>query len=207
MKPSRPLRVRGFTLLEILVAVGIFALFSTMAYAGLVRILDTRDRLEAERAFWRGLTLTFTQMEDDLAQARQRTIRDSIGATVLAFRGQPVDARALGDPSLEFTRGGVLTLGEGPIPDMQRIGYRIREGSLWRLVWPALDQPPTNTPREYLLLAGVQDMKLRFHATGGEWQDRWPGDVNVQKGLPDAVEVTMVMDGRGEFMRLMLVHR
>lgn len=196
---------RGFTLLEVLVAVGIFALFSTMAYAGLTRILETRDRLEAEREFWRALTLTFAQLEDDLAQVRPRSVRDSIGATVLAFRGQPADTRALGEPSLEFTRGGVLTLGDGPVPDLQRVGYRLRDKSFERLVWPALDQPPTNTPRAIPLLENVQELKVRFHA-GGNWQDRWPADLN-QRGIPDAVEVTVVIDGRGEFQRLLLVHR
>jgi len=72
MNPSARTRSAGFTLLEILVAVGIFALFSAMAYGGLIRVLDTRDRLDAERDYWRGLTMSFLQIEDDLAHARDR---------------------------------------------------------------------------------------------------------------------------------------
>jgi general secretion pathway protein J len=200
---------RGFTLLEVLVAVAIFAVFATMAYAGLSRILETRDRLDAERAFWRTLTLTFTQLEDDLAQARNRTVRDNIGVPRLAFIGQPPDTRTLGEPSLEFTRGGVFVLGTGAASDMQRIGYRLHDDTLWRMIWPALDQPPTSTPREYPLITNVSDMKVRFFAPNGNWVDNWPGDAagTVQKGLPAAVELTLTIKDRGEFTRVFLVQQ
>ena len=141
MQLSSRTRAAGFTLLEVLVAVGIFALFSAMAYGSLLRILDTRDRLEAERDFWRTVSLSLMQVEDDLAQARPRTVRGTDGLVRPAFRGQPVDSRALGEPSLEFTRGGQVVLGDGARSDMQRVGYQLREGTLSRLVWPALDQP------------------------------------------------------------------
>jgi general secretion pathway protein J len=100
----------------------------------------------------------------------------------------------------------VLTLGEGPVPDMQRVGYRLRDKTFQRLVWPALDQPATIAPRETTLLDNVQELKVRFHATGGNWQDRWPADIGPQ-GMPDAVEITITIDGRGEFQRVLLVHR
>jgi general secretion pathway protein J len=202
-------RVSGFTLLEVLVAVGIFALFSAMAYGSLLRILDTRDRLETERDFWRGLSLSFMQIEDDLAQTRTREVRDPPGLSQLpAFRGQPVDSRALGDASLEFTRGGLMVIGDGARSDMQRIGYRLRDGTLSRLVWPALDQPPVGEPRELPLLEHVEEMRVRFYVLTGGWVDYWPAptQTGASSPLPAAVEMTLKIEGRGEIVRVFRVN-
>lgn len=201
-------RARGFTLLEILVAVGIFALFSAMAYGSLLRILDTRDQLETERDFWRGLTLSLMQIEEDIAQARPRSVRDPSGLPLPrpAFLGQPVDSRAVGDASLEFTRGGQLVIGDGARSDLQRIGYRLRERTLARLIWPALDQAPASEPRELPLLENVEEMRLRFYATAGGWVDYWPptqgGITAAIDPLPAAVEMTLKIEGRGEIVRI-----
>jgi general secretion pathway protein J len=43
--------VDGFTLLEVLVAIGIFAMLSVMAYGSLASVIDSRDRVQAERQF------------------------------------------------------------------------------------------------------------------------------------------------------------
>jgi general secretion pathway protein J len=204
----------------VLVAVGIFALFSAMAYGGLIRILDTRDRLEAERDYWRGLTMSFLQIEDDLAHARPRSIRgpDGVG-TRAAFLGQAVDNRALGDASLEFTRGGLMVIGDGARSDLQRVGYRLREGTLERLVWPALDQPPVSEPRAAPLIEHVEELRVRFYALPGGWVDVWPASTQTgvaspnaalpspspNAALPSAVELTLKIEGRGEIVRVFRV--
>jgi general secretion pathway protein J len=210
VNPSRRARASGFTLLEVLVAVGIFALFSAMAYGSLLRILDTRDRLETERDYWRTLSLSLMQIEDDLAQARPRTIRGLDGLERPAFRGQPVDSRALGEPSLEFTRGGQMVLGDGARSDMQRVGYQLREGTLSRLVWPALDQPLISEPRAAPLLEHVEELRLRFYAPPGVWTDSWPASTQTgvpipNNALPAAIELTLKIEGRGEIVRVFQV--
>jgi len=203
-------RDAGFTLLEVLVAVGIFALFSAMAYGSLLRILDTRDRLETERDYWRGLSLSLMLIEDDLAHARPRTVRGRDGLVQPAFLGQPVDSRALGDPSLEFTRGGQIVLGDGARSDMQRVGYQLRDGALLRLVWPALDQPVVSEPRSAPLLEQVEDLRVRFYAQPGGWTSTWPATSQTgvpipNNALPAAVELTLKIEGRGEIVRVFQV--
>jgi general secretion pathway protein J len=197
----------GFTLLEVLVAVGIFAVFSAMAYTGLTRLLETRARLAAEQEFWRRLALAFVQVEDDLAQARVRTVRDNFGNPRAAFRGQPVDPRATAEPSLELTRAGLFVLGAGPRSQLARVGYRLRDGRLLRLTWPALDAPPVAAARETPVLEAVDSMELRFRAPGG-WVDRWPPEgQGAAPALPVAVEMTLTLGERGRYTRLFLVNR
>lgn len=206
MTPVRN-RSRGFTLLEILVAVGVFAIFSALAYGSLDRILDSRDRIDAERQFWRQLAIAFTIMEDDLAMARGRTFRDVYGNSRAAFMGQPVDIRPQGDPSMAFTRGGVFVLSDSTRPDLLRVGYRLAEGKLLRLTWPALDQPnQVPPPKSAPLLDHVTEMRVRFYTTGNGWLESWPLPTAALTALPEAVELTLQIEGRGQFQRIFRVN-
>lgn len=196
---------RGFTLLELLVAIGIFALVSAIAYGSLTRLMTDRERLQTEQEFWRTLSLTFMRMEDDLSQTRERTVRDVIGFPQPAFRGQPTDTRAVGAPNVEFTRGGVLTFSDGARSDLQRVAYRLVDGTLKRLTWPVLDQGPQTVPLETPLLDEVEEFRVRFYAPAGAWLDVWPTE-GISDPLPRGVEVKMTLKGRGEFTRLFMVN-
>ena len=205
-------RTLGFTLLEVMIAIAIFALISAMAYGALNQSLRTRDRVEEERQYWHALSLVFMRMEDDIGQARARSVRDYGGAAVPAFVGQPTDARALGAPNLELTRAGVPVFGEGVRSDLQRVAYRLADGVLTRLAWVELDRAPQSEPQEASLLTGVEELRLRFFGATGRWEERWPPAAGSQNPpaaggeLPRGVEVTLLLTGRSEITRLFLVH-
>jgi len=202
---SRTRSLAGFTLLEVLVAISVFAVLSSLAYAGLTRMLEGRDRIEAERALWRNLALAMAQIEDDLAQARPRGVRDVSGTLLPSLTGQPVDPRPLGKPSIEFTRGGRYLTAESTGPDLQRVAYRLSEGKLMRLVWPMLDRPPVIEPTASVVLANIDNLTTRFHAPNGAWLDTWPDPAANPKDLPDAVELAFDVAGLGRIKRLLLV--
>jgi general secretion pathway protein J len=220
-------RARGFTLLEVLIAVAIFAMVSAMAYAGLNNVLIARDRLETERAFWRALSLTYLRLEDDLAQARLRPVRDAYGITAPnALVVRPTDGRALGTPTLELTRGGVFVLDnylpeaedagvrrapKPPRSDLQRVAYRLHDGKLWRITWPHLDPAPQAQPTETELLADVEDFKVTVWDSERQRRDRWPprdagGNPTEPTALPRGAEVSLTLRGRGELTRVFLIH-
>lgn len=196
---------KGFTLIEVLIAVTIFALFSVMAYGGLMRALEVQERIEAERTFWQALTLVFVRLDDDLAHARPRRVRDvSGGLQLAALLGQPTDTRAVAEPTLEFTRGGVPVFGDAARSDLQRVAYRLRDRALQRETWGALDRSAVSQPLASTLLDDVEELSVRFYAPSGVWVDRWPTEAAVE--LPRAVEVTVVITGRGAFTRRFLVN-
>jgi general secretion pathway protein J len=194
------------------VALLVFAIFSVLAYAGLSRLLDTRARLTEEQRVWQALSQVFLRISDDVAHARSRTVRDVGGFTLPAFIGRPYDSRALGEPSLEITRGGELNYGAGIQSDLRRVAYRLKEGRLFRLTWPVLDRGPVTAPLEAPLLEGVEAFELRYHsgsASGvgsGALPNTWPPAGRIDD-LPRAVEVTLEVKGVGSFKRLFLVNR
>ncbi len=198
---------RGLSLIELLVAVAIFTLFSILAYGGLSRLLETRARLETEQQFWRALTLAFVRVQEDLTLVRARPIRDSDGMRWrAAFEGRPTDTRPTAFPSLEFTRGGVYVPGEAARSDLRRVAYRLDGiGRLWRRHWSDLDRAPTSMFEETLLLEGVEDFALRFYDGKGTSHSTWPpgGDLNA---LPRAVEFSLALAGRGRFTRIFLIN-
>ncbi len=198
-------QTRGFTLLELLVAIGIFALVSTIAYGSLIRLLEDRNKLEAEHAFWRNLSLTFARMEEDFSQARNRPVRDISGITLPPFRGQRNDTRVTGAPTVEFTRGGVATFGIEARSDLQRAGYRLSEGSLRRLIWPVLDRAPQTEVLELTLLKDIEDFHVRFYDANMKLQEEWPPS-GIIDPLPRGVEVKITFTDKREFTRVFIVN-
>jgi len=99
----------------------------------------------------------------------------------------------------------VLTFSDGPRSDLQRVAYRLDEGTLKRLTWPVLDLGPQTTPAETPLLSDVEEFRVRFFAPAGAWLDVWPTQ-GISDVLPRGVEVKMTLKGRGEYTRLFLVN-
>jgi general secretion pathway protein J len=199
---------RGFTLIELLVALLIFGIFSALAYAGLSRLLDGRARLNDEQRVWQQLSQVFLRIADDAAHARARGARDEAGVALLSpFVGRPYDSRALGEPSVEFTRGGELKYGVAAESDLRRVAYRLKEGQLYRITWPVLDRAPVTKPLEAPLIGNVETFEVRFSDVAGNTATTWPAGGANPNNLPPAIEVTLAVKGAGSFKRLFLVNR
>jgi general secretion pathway protein J len=190
-------RVRGFTLVEILVAVAIFAVMSVMAYRGLDTALKGRERITEENRKWRELSQFFGRLENDFANLNARSVRGTSGSNVLA----PVLARTnslnANEPPLSFTRAG-LPGSDGTLAAPQRFGYRLRENAVELLLWPVLDQGTRTEPKPYKLLGDVNELAFRFMDQRGQWLDAWPqpqtsAQQQTQTPLPRAIEVTITL--------------
>lgn len=182
---------RGFTLIELLVALVILTLLSVAGYRGLDAVLQTRERVAAETRKWQHLAFFFARLNQDVAQAVQRPVRDEAGSIVhAAWVGNAVVVGE-DDAELIFTRAGIPDQGAA-LQAPQRIGYRLEHGSIVMLRWPALDQPPRVTPVRYPVLEGVREFKLRYLDRDGIWQLQWQYPTDLTR-LPVAVEVTLTL--------------
>jgi general secretion pathway protein J len=204
----------GFTLIELLVAISIFAVIAVIALSGLNYILNSSDYLSQQQRSHRQLVAALMRIEDDLAQARPRTVRRIDGISVAAFIGQPTDTRALGAPAMEFTYGGLAIIGEAPRTDLQRVAYRLNgESQLTRMTWAVLDRTATTAPIEHPLLENVEEFEARFYSGTSKpnWVGNWPitrtqPNAPTSTEFPEGVELRLKLKGQPVITRLFIVN-
>ena len=184
---------RGFTLLEILIAMAVFAVMAAMAYAGLGAVLDTRAATEQRSERIAQLQQTLYLMNEDLAQALPRPVRDEFGAEQPAFSGGGAET------ILTLTRSVPEWSALSSRSQLQRVSYRLESGGLYRQVWTVLDRTQQSRFRRRKLI-DVVGLDLRFY--GEEWRQHWPVS---EAGLPRAVEANFNLAGLGLVQRLFLV--
>ena len=198
----------GFTLLEILVAMAVFAIFSYMAYGGFNAVARQQAIIADSAGQLRQVQYTMRRLVLDLSQLQPRPVREQLGDG-----WQPAMlANGLEQNALEFTRGGWPNPLARPRPTLQRVAYRVEEEKLIRSQWPVLDRLLDQEPEELELIGGVRELRLRFLIEGGEWSEVWPDndfdsaggsrDAETARNLPVAVEITLDLEGWGEIVRL-----
>jgi len=117
--------VRGFTLLELLVAVSILAVIGVIAWRGLSALTTTRERLEPQNDQVHSLLAGFGQIERDLAH-----VPTSVG--LFALPVQPVRVFLVdGQPALQILRLARSPDGS-PAAAVQLVFYQVLDGQLQR---------------------------------------------------------------------------
>lgn len=198
MKPGR--RPAGFTLVELLVALLILALLAVAGYRGLDAVLQARMRVEQETRRWQQVSYFFSRLEQDVAQAIQRPVRDASGRLQPEWVGQSGVVRP-DEAEWMFTRAGDVDV-QGQLQAPQRIGYRLEQGNVVQLRWPALEPVVRALPQRYPVLEGVREFKLRYMDANRNWQTQWPVP-GSSGGLPRAVEVVLILSS-GEVLTRVL---
>jgi general secretion pathway protein J len=174
---------RGFTLIEVLVALVILGVVATLAYRATAAMTDGEARLVAESERWRTLDGMFARLEGDLRQAVPRASRRG-AATEPAWSALAADSA--GNTALVFTRAGAEFAVEPGIAG-QRIGYRLRDGTLEIVYWPQLDNVPGAEPTSYALARDIAGFRVRALAANGVWSPHWP--ILGEAAVPKAVRV------------------
>ncbi|HEX5048708.1 MAG TPA: type II secretion system minor pseudopilin GspJ [Gammaproteobacteria bacterium] len=210
-------RSRGFTLVELLVAMAIVAVIGVMALTGLTTVIRQRDIAEERTKRWQEIQLAMRLIAQDLSQAAPRLTRDELGESY-----QPsMVANPNAQFALEFSRGGWANPGGFARGTVLRVAYNVEEQQetkngkrethnvLVRLHWPVMDRTLSTVPVKTNLLDGVENVEVRFMDASGQWQTEWP-PLQMQGPLryvlrPRAVEFVVELEDFGRISRIVEV--
>ena len=198
-------RRRGFTLIEVLVSLAIFAILAALSYGALSQTLDSAELLNERMDRLQAIQRTMRLLSEDLQQLAPRPIRDELGEGF----GPALDTGFQSGFAIELTHGGWSNPIVLPRSTMQRSAYRIEEDELIRYHWMVLDRTLANEPVSVTLLDGVEGILFRFLQGNGEWTEQWPptnqpGPLGARQ-RPRAVEIILTLTGEGEITRLLEV--
>ncbi len=200
---------QGFTLLELLVAIVIFAIMSVMAYGGLNDMIKSSEIARQSLQRLQQLQQAIIVISRDINQIRPRSIRNNYGT-----RQSFLTTNADPDNLITFTRGGRLNPAGLKRSSMLRIAYRFTEHKLIRLQWPFLDRAPGTEPRKSTLLDHLDKVSLRFMDQKGAWHEQWPplNSTTTAGNVPNpkapkllGIEVNLTLTDWGKIRRLYVI--
>ena len=192
---------RGFTLLELLIAIAIFALLALATYRMFDSVMQTDQATRVQEQRMRELVRAMGALERDLTQAVERPVRDELGDNRGAFLSEGEN-----DQIVEFTRGGWRNpLGQAR-SRLQRVRWSLSGETLERRYWLVLDRAQDSKPRVQQVLDGVTALSWRFLDKEHNWQGHWPTDEGSEEerleSLPLAVEMTLEHRHYGKLVRV-----
>jgi general secretion pathway protein J len=200
------MRARGFTLLEVLVAVVVFGIISVLAYGGYNQLIQQSDIVERGASRTRSIQSTVQRMTEDFAMLEPRPIREPIGESLEpALRAGGTRVETLAD----LTRSGWTNPAGLSRSTLQRVTYRLLDNKLERAYWTALDRTLSTEPTSAVLLDKVRAVSFRFMDQNQTWHDQWPplgySGADAARLRPFAVEITLELEDWGKIVRLVEV--
>lgn len=192
----------GFTLIEVLVSLAVFAILAALAYGVLNQTLASAEMLSDRMNRLQAVQRTMRIVSEDFVQLAPRPVRQELGDNYAAALLTSFESGF----ALELTRGGWRNPLALPRSTLQRAAYRIEEDQLVRYHWNVLDRTLSNEIIGVTLLDGVESISFRFMRDNGEWTDQWPPQGTPgPSGLrqrPRAVEIVLTLQTEGTLTRL-----
>jgi general secretion pathway protein J len=197
--------MKGFTLIEVLIAMSITALVAMLSFSSLSAVLDSAEMLRDRGQRVSEINRAFTLVSRDLNNFVARPVRDELGQLESAMMGEVVITGGI-----SFTRGGWHNPNQQLRSSLQRVRYALEDDVLWRESYTVLDRTAESEPQRAELLTGVDSFELAFLGENTEqrgeeldtqeWPDSWGVSVDSRAIVapPQAVELTVLLQDWGE---------
>lgn len=189
MNHSQHAKTWGMTLIELLVAIAIFALLGLMSYRSIHGATESQARLSEEFATWQQISRTLGRLETELMQIGVRMQGQPSKEPALRLLDAPNGGKRLVFWRLDANQGARLT------------GLEWADERLSLLRWKTADtlQEPTRD----VLLEGVQDLHVQFAAINDpSWHDSWPVSLARNAEAPTGIRLDFELAGKGRISRV-----
>lgn len=181
---------RGFTLIEILIALFIFTILSFLLMGGLRSIISTQSRTEVGAEKLAKLQMAMLVVSRDVLQAVDRPVTNAHDKQLATFIGTPV--------GFTFTHMGYAdTANTQTHSILQRTGYFWHHHALWRKTWRAVDRIFPERGHQRLLMPGIESARFDYLDKSGHFQSAWPARQQGAATLPRGVRVTLEIKNWG----------
>lgn len=199
------LAARGFTLVELLVAIAIFVIVGALAMGGYNELVKQANLVEMNNARSRAVQAAVQRLAQDFATLEPRPVREPLGDSFQpALRA---DERT--EHLVDLTHSGWSNPAGVPRSTLQRVTYRLEEDRLRRDYWYVLDRTLSAEPASTVLLDRVTEVKLRYMDANRRWHQQWPPNgysaPDMLRVRPIAVEITLELEDWGTITRLVEV--
>lgn len=175
---------RGFTLIEVLLAILIGGLVLTSLYGVFGSVSTVSQRLEAEGEQYHKVRILFDRIGGELGSLRF----DRVGSDAALAAGTDAD----GSPYLEFNTE-LVAPGLQRFGGLSRVRYELREEDDGATLYRSERILLANLAEEEALpfVGGLKNFKIRYYGNGS-WQDQW-----LSQSLPQMIEFYFELDSEG----------
>ena len=159
----------GFTLVEILVALLVFAVVGLLSTRLLSQSIDNQNNLQDRGQRLAEIHRAMRVLQRDIVQLSRRKIRDA--------QGEELPALMVSDQgAIEFSRVGWRNPLRQPRSEVQRVGYRWQDEKIIRGYWLTLDRSYDAEPAYQTLLEDVEAIEFFAVDQLGNEHRQWPLD-------------------------------
>ncbi len=195
-------RSDGYTLIEVMIALLIFAILSAITGSAMYRAFDTRERVSTQANQLNNLQLALTFLQRDTEQVIERAIHGDEMRLFPPFVGQP--------NYVEFTRTGAVNPGGEALKSMlKRVAYSCRDNKLIRRTWESLDAPLRTSYEDKVLLDNLETCSFAYlaanHQVLPEWREYAIQQNQKKETLPSAIQLKISVSAWGDTSMLFII--
>lgn len=200
MQSSLSNKHSGFTLVELMIAIMIFAIIGIISYRTLSSLVTTKQVVTTTQEKWNGISSTINWLNNAWDRSIPLVVRDENGIIIPAIIGKDKIAGKF-DSQLELTLCGYIRDTNYGYSPPRRIGFRFKDNNLYLVTWPALNRIQTTQPQLDLLVDKVADFDLSFLYPDRQWRNTWPQAGMRIDQMPVAMRVVLTMQSGEKIMR------
>lgn len=197
---NTPVNSRGFTLLELLIAITIFAIISLASFSLLDTVMKSEEKSTLRLNSMNDIQRAFILMERDFLQIAERSVRLEGDEPLQQFIYTESQSLQSSSQAIGFVRGGWSNPGLLlPRGDMQSVAYQVNEETLQRIHYNFVDAALSEAPKIRTLLTGINDIRVEFY-----YGEQWSQSLQ-DGGLPNAIAIELDTQSFGLIKRKFLV--
>ena len=180
---------KGFTLIEVMVAIMLMALVSLIAWRGLDSVTRADQHLQASTEQTEALLRALNQLQRDLNM--RASVELSVPASLQADKTKPSGLAAVTVRSSDSKGFRLDVIRSAPVAadGLQRVRWWLKGDTLYRAAAPARDRYPLPAPKEAVaVLSQVSDLQVRVWDNDKGWR-QLSGN---RRSHPAGLEITLV---------------